>query len=80
LPDGVSKLSFSTRATEGDVFTHEVADGVDFEVNRRADASVKRIFALHWAAGSEVTEVRTELARQPNGEWSVVLQFQYAEA
>ena len=80
LPAGVAALTFSTSATPGeDTFTHQVEDGVAFQLNRRVDASVKRIFALHWAAGCEVTRMRTQLGKKPNGKWSVVVDFEYAD-
>jgi hypothetical protein len=57
-------------------FTHEVA-GSSFALDYRADAMVKRIFALHWNAGSDVNRARVTLARKPAGDWSSVFEFEY---
>ena len=51
----------------------------DYQVNRRADAVVKLIFALHWAAGAYANRIQVELKEQPSGGWHTVLSFAYED-
>jgi hypothetical protein len=78
LPAGTQRLAFATTSSGDDQqFTHEVEGDTLFEVDRRTDAMMKRIFALHWNAGSNVNRARVTLAQKPDGAWSSAFEFEY---
>ena len=81
LPEGITSIEFSTFCDpneEPENFEHTVAEGSPFKISRRTDASIKRIFALHWAAGAYVNRVSAKLTLGPDGQWVTVLNFEYA--
>jgi hypothetical protein len=79
LSDDTCSLTIVTSADEDQNFSHEVEGNSEFAVNGRVEATMKRIFALHWAAGSFVSTVRAQLSRNPNDQWNTVLEFEYEE-
>lgn len=77
LSDDATELSFTTRVDEDGAFSHETDD--DFELSHRADATVKRIFALQRSAGQDVSAITAQLTRRPDGQWHVALSFEYPD-
>jgi hypothetical protein len=78
LPADASRLVFTTTASLPDQqFTHDVEDEATFDLDRRGDALMKRIFALHWNAGSDLISARVTLAKKPDGSWSSAFDFAY---
>ena len=81
LSESITNLEFSTFCDpneEPEDFEHTVAAGSLFKISRRTDASIKRIFALHWAAGAYVNRISAKLTQAPDGQWTTVLAFEYA--
>ncbi len=75
-PDGVAR--FTVAAGFGDEgFEASVEASKPFELGSRAEAMLRRIFALHAAAGHQLKGIRAELARNSET-WSTSMDFDYA--
>jgi|RhiMethySRZTD1v2_1073278.scaffolds.fasta_scaffold10065_2 suppressor of fused protein SUFU len=75
VPDGVTRFSVSAGFTDSG-FESNVEASVPFELDARADATLRRIFALHAAAGHELAGIRTEFSKNSEA-WSFTMEFDY---
>ncbi len=76
IPDGVTRFSVSAGRGPGG-FEISVDAGVPVEIDARAEAILRRIFALHAAAGQELERIRTELSEN-SGAWAFLMEFDHA--